>query len=571
MNTRADIQSHNARLGVILAGFGLVLLVLVGRALDLHVLDREFLQNQGDARYLRDVSIPAHRGMITDRHGEPLAVSTPVDSVWANPSKLAAVRDRWPELARRLDMDLPRLTELIDTRQEREFIYLRRHMEPDQARRVMDLQIPGLALQREYRRYYPTGEVTAHILGFTNIDDIGQEGVELGLEEQLRGVPGIKRVLKDRLGQVIDDVESVREPSPGRDIALSIDRRIQYLTYRELKAAVQHHGAKSASAVVLDATSGEVLAMVNQPAFNPNNREDRTSSRTRNRAVTDVFEPGSTMKPFTVAAGLASGRFRSETIIDTHPGFLSLAGYTIRDHHNYGRIDLPTLIQKSSNVGASRIAMSLEPQRLWDVFHGVGFGISTGSRFPGEAVGSLKPYKAWYPVEQATLSYGYGLSVTALQLTRAYSVLANGGVMRPVSFVRLGRDEAPAGEQVLPQKEVDQVLKMLEKVVQQGGTGTAAQVAGYHVAGKTGTVRRAANGGYAQDSYTALFAGMAPANRPRLVMIVKIDDPSAGEYYGGSVSAPVFSKVMDGALRLLNVPPDDLPATRVALAEEPRR
>ena len=425
--------------GVLLLG----VVALLWRMGDLNLNQRDFLQGQGDARYLRTVAIPAHRGMITDRNGEPLAISTPVESVWANPQELAHARESWPKLARLLEMSVDELEQQLARRMDREFVYLRRHINPELAEKVMALRIPGVALQPEYRRYYPMGEVVAHVVGFTNIDDAGQEGVELMMDERLRGTPGSKRVIKDRLGRIVENVESISEPRAGDDLQLSIDRRVQYLAYRELKAAVQRHHAKAGSAVVLDVTTGEVLAMVNQPAYNPNNRSDLSSKRFRNRAVTDVFEPGSTMKPFTISAALESGRFRPTTAIDTSPGMLRLGGFTIRDSHDYGRIDVSTVIQKSSNVGASRIALALEPRRLWDMLSRFGFGYDTGSGFPGEAAGLLNAYQDWREVERATISYGYGLSVTPLQLVSAYATLAAEGKHRPVSFFKVDKDKLP--------------------------------------------------------------------------------------------------------------------------------
>ncbi len=525
---------------------------------DLNLNQREFLQGQGDARYLRVVEIPAHRGMITDRNGEPMAISTPVESVWANPQELATARGRWPELSKQLELPTGYLEKLLAGRMEKEFVYLRRHVNPELAEKVIALGVPGVSLQPEYRRYYPMGEVAAHVVGFTNIDDSGQEGIELMMDETLRGTPGSKRVIKDRLGQVVENVESISDPRHGEDLQLSLDQRIQYLAYRELKAAVNHHHARAGSLVLLDVTTGEILAMVNQPAYNPNNRGDLDSARFRNRAVTDLFEPGSTMKPFTIAAALESGKYRPHTPVNTSPGMLKLAGFTIRDAHNYGLIDVATVIKKSSNVGASRIALSLKPQRLWDAFVRFGFGYDTGSGFPGEAAGLLDAYQDWGQAERATVSYGYGLSVTSLQLANAYAALAADGKQRPISFLKRNRDQLPEARQVIAPEVAREVRKMLEAVVQKGGTGTRAQVAGYRVAGKTGTVRKASGGGYNEDNYYSVFAGLAPVSKPRLAMVVVVDSPDDGEYYGGVISAPVFGRVMEGALRLLDIPPDDL-------------
>lgn len=551
-------------LGMLLAG----LAALVWRAFDLQLEERDFLRGQGEARHLRVVSVPAHRGMITDRHGEPLAISTPVDSVWANPQELIVARERLPELAQLLGLPVDGVQQLLAGRGDREFVYLRRHVTPDLGRAVLALGLPGVALQREYRRYYPAGEVAGHVLGFTNIDDIGQEGIELAYDDHLRAESGSKQVIKDRLGHVIDEVGSVRDPRPGRDLRLSLDRRIQYLAYRELKAAVQQHQARSATAVVLDARTGEVLAMVNQPSFNPNNRRVLNSENYRNRAVTDVFEPGSTLKPFTIAAALESGRYRPGTPIDTTPGWLQVGRLTVRDIRDFGPIDVATVITKSSNVGVTKIALDLPTEALWQVLHQAGFGAPTGSGFPGEVAGLLSSPRRWSPVEVATLSYGYGLSTTPLQLAQAYAMLANGGVRVPVSL--LARDDQPAGERILERATVDALLRMMETVVSPVGTARRAAVTGYRVAGKTGTVKKSIAGGYADDRYVAVFAGLAPASRPRLVTVVVISEPQGKEYYGGLVAAPAFARIMAGALRLMNIAPDD-PAAWQALDADGKR
>jgi len=428
----------------------------------------------------------------------------------------------------------------------------------------MALGLPGVNLQREYRRYYPAGEVTAHVVGFTNIDDRGQEGLELAYDEWLRGTPGSKRVLRDRLGRVVRNVEQIRKPEPGRDLTLSLDRRIQYLAYRELKRAVFHHQARSGSLVILDVHTGEVLAMVNQPSFNPNDRRQFLPAQTRNRAVTDVFEPGSTIKPFTIAAALLSGRYRPNTLIDTSPGHYRLGRAVIRDDRDYGRINLTTVIQKSSNVGASKIALSLPDELLYRVQDSFGFGAVTGSGFPGEVGGLINDAGHWRRIEKATVAYGYGISVTALQLVRAYAALADDGRLHPVSFLRVTSPE-PA-RRVLPARVARQIRRMLEAVVADGGTGTRARIAGYRVAGKTGTVKKAVAGGYSEDRYVSVFAGFAPASHPRLAMVVIVNEPRDGIYYGGLVAAPVFSRVMAGALRMLGVAPDAAPAHPLRLA-----
>jgi cell division protein FtsI (penicillin-binding protein 3) len=554
------------RRNAVLGFFALAFVVLAGRAFDLQILKQDFLRGEGDARHLRVVSIPAHRGMLLDRNGEPVAVSTPVDSVWANPRETLQSPERIAELARVLGMDGRELQRRLSERATREFVYLRRHVNPDVAARVEALGVPGVALQREFRRYYPMGEVAAHVLGFTNIDDQGQEGLELALDERLTGQPGAKRVLRDRLGRVIRDVENIRPARPGQDVTLTLDQRVQYLAYRELKAAVQAHGARAGSVVVMDARSGDILAMVNQPAYNPNNRSGPRGDASRNRAVTDVFEPGSTIKPFTVAAALESGAVRPDATLDTAPGLFRVGRHTIRDIRNYGRIDLATLLGKSSNIGASKLALGMEPEHLWTLFHRAGLGRGTGSGFPGEAAGLLRDFYYWRDVERATLAFGYGMSVTPLQLAQAYAALANDGVMPAPRFVQ-GQAVRPP-ERVMSAETAVRVRRMLEGAISPDGTGHRAAVEAYRVAGKTGTVRKSGAGGYAEDRYVAVFAGIAPASRPRLVMVVTIDEPAGEEYYGGQVAAPVFSRVMQGAVRLLDIPPDDLPELQSVSAGE---
>ncbi len=545
---------------LVMGAVGCAMALLAFRGVDLQMLNKDFLQKQGTARHLRVVSIVAHRGSILDRDGEPLAVSTPVDSVWVDPKEFIKAKPRWEALARALGISGAQLERTLAGREHRGFVYIKRRIAPSLAQQVMALEIPGVSLQREYRRYYPAGEVTGHLLGFTDVDDVGLEGIELAYDGWLRGTPGSKRVIKDRLGHIVEDVEQIRRPRPGRDLRLTIDRRIQYLAYRELLTAVKRHKAKAGSVVVLDARTAEVLAMVNQPAFNPNNRQDLRGERYRNRAVADMFEPGSTLKPFTIAAALQSGHYRPDSLIDTAPGYYRVGGHTVRDNRNYGLIDVTTVIQKSSNVGASKIALSLSPETIWQAFHRVGFGEPTSADFPGESSGVFTDYEGWSQLERATLSFGYGVAVTALQLARAYTVLAGDGRLRPVSVVMNEQDALPeSGAPVFSHRVIQQVRHMMERVVSREGTALKASVPGYRVAGKTGTVRKSIAGGYAEDRYLALFAGMAPASDPRLVMVVVIDEPRAGEFYGGEVAAPVFAKVMAGALRLLAVPPDGLP------------
>lgn len=549
-------------LGALFAG----LVLLAARAAYLQVLSADYLQAQGQVRYTRVIKDHAHRGMVLDRNGVPLAISTPVDAVWAHPATTLGERRHLAPLARVLQMVPDELVRVLERNQGREFVYLRRHVPPELAERVMALQVPGVALLREYRRYYPAGPVAGHVVGFTNIDDQGQEGLERAYDARLRATPGTKRVLKDLQGNAVEIVESIQLPVAGRDLVTSLDRRIQYLAYRELKAAVEANGAQAGAAVVLDASTGEVLALVNEPDFNPNNRGSLRSESFRNRAVTDLYEPGSTLKPFTVAAALESGKFLPDTPIDTAPGLFRVGGKVIRDINNNGVISVARVIEKSSNVGASKIALSIGRDALWRVLRRVGFAASTGSGLPGEAAGLLNPPSTWVPIDQVSISYGYGISVTPLQLARAYAVLANGGELPPVTLLR--QDAEPERVRVMSGEVADSVRGMLELAVA-SGTGGAARVPDYRVAGKTGTVHKLMPGGYASDEYVAWFAGFAPVERPRLVMVVTIDSPRRGRYFGGEVAAPVFRQVISGALRLLDIPPDAprAPATRFVSAK----
>jgi len=550
-----------SRLYAFLLIFLLCSVALVARAVNLQIVDTEFLQDQGEARYLREVRVPNRRGNILDRNGEPLAVSTPVDSVWVNPKELLQTPEDIAPLAQVLGVEADEIERRLTQRSEREFVWLRRRLHPDVAAEIEALALHGVYLQKEYRRFYPAGEVTSHVIGFTNIDDVGQEGLELAYNDWLAGKPGLKRVIRDRLGRTVEHVEMVREAEPGRDLTLTLDRRLQYLAYRELKRTVLKHGARSGSVVLLDVKTGEVLAMVNQPSYNPNHA-DFDSDGLRNRAITDVFEPGSVMKPFAVASALETGRWTPTTPIDTTPGRINISGHTISDHHNYGPIDVTRLITKSSNVGATKIALDLEPAHMWDTYNRFGFGDVTGTGFPGESAGVLRNYKRWRRVEQATLAYGYGISVTVLQLAEAFAALADDGRLRRPSLV-MGAQNPPIS--ILDPKIANELVAMLETVTGPEGTGKTARVKNYRVAGKTGTSRKASAAGYA-SRYIASFAGFAPASDPRIVGVVMINDPSAGEYYGGLVAGPLFSTVMEGALRLLDVPPDDY-ATLVAQAD----
>ena len=550
------------RLSVLVAFF-CAIVVLGARALDMQVLHSAFFERQGEARQLRHVVIPANRGDIVDRNGEPLAISTPVNSIWLNPGEFSAESDAVSQLARLISVDPERLKNRISAYQDREFMYLKRHVSPGLANQVLDLKIKGIALQDEYRRYYPAGEVASHVIGFVDIDDNGQEGVELAFDEWLKGEPGRKQVLRDRYGRAVDDVKRISSSEPGKPIRLSVDKRLQYLTYRTLKAAVLKHNAVAGSAVVLDVDSGEVLAIANQPSFNVNDRSQLRPGSTRNRAVTDVFEPGSTMKPLTIAAALESGRWRDYYKVETGPGYMQVMGNTIRDTSNYGDLDVAGVVFKSSNVGISKIALSLDAEQQWNMYQKLGFGSDTGSGFPGEASGRLSDGALNNDFERATLAFGYGVSVTSLQLARAYAAIASGGYLKPVSF--LHQEQSPVGERVMSAETAAAVRKMMRQVVSAKGTGKQAKVANYSVAGKTGTVHKFTAGGYAEDRYLSIFTGMVPADDPRLVMVVMIDEPRNGEYFGGEVSAPVFSKVMAGAMRLLDVPPDSVEAGRLVL------
>lgn len=545
--------------------FILIISVLLFRAVYLQIKNTDFLQNQGNARHLRTLSIVAHRGMLMDRNGEPLAISTPVESVWVNPAQFMTVRSQWPTLIKLLNIKRSELEALLADRMQREFVYIKRHISPSVATKIRALNLSGVFLQREYRRYYPTGEICAHILGFTNVDDHGQEGLELALNDFLKGITGAKRVIQDKNGQVIALMESLQLPHPGHNVRLSIDRRVQYFAYRELKTAVLRARARAGSAIILDVQTGEVLAMVNQPAYNPNNRGELQSARYRNRVVTDVFEPGSSLKPFTIAAALESGKYTPTTRINTHPGYLQLDRYKVSDARNYGVIDLTTVIQKSSNVGASKIALSLSAKKLWQLLTQVGFGHISGSGFPGEVTGYLPHFSQWHTTEHATISFGYGISVTLLQLARAYAVLGNDGILPPIRFLSLEEEKSRKIQEdrfkekpVMQAKTARQVLRMLETVVKPGGTGAGAHIEGFRVAGKTGTVHKHIAGGYSENNYLSLFAGIVPASAPRLVMVVLIDEPRRGSHYGGKVAAPVFAKVLVNALRLLNIPPDNV-------------
>jgi cell division protein FtsI (penicillin-binding protein 3) len=561
-----DPGRFRLRSRLVVAGLTLMAATLGARAVHLQVLDQEFLAQEGDKRYLREATVPAHRGAIVDRFGEPLAVSSPVDTVWVNPQVLAQSPEEITRLAKELKRDPKWLAQRVTSNLDRQFLYVARHMDPEDAGRVRALGIAGVELMREYKRYYPNGEVTGHVLGFTNLDEAGQEGLELAYNRSLAGEDGLKRVIKDAKGRIVENVESIRAPRPGEDLETSIDLRIQYLAYRELKSAVRRYRALAGSVIVLDVQTGEVLAMVNQPSFNPNDRSQYDVARYRNRAVTDIIEPGSSIKPFVLAAALDSGKYRRDSLVDTASFQVGIK--TIDDKHELGTADLATILARSSNTGMARIALSLDRDQIHRTLTALGFGQVSASGFPGESAGLLSAAGHWRPIAVATIAYGYGLSVTPLQLAQAYATVGAYGLHRPVTFERV--DGPPAGERALVEKVSRDLIGLLEGVVAPDGTGIKARVPGYRVAGKTGTAWKAAGGGYSEHRYTAVFAGLVPASRPRLAALVLIDEPTGTEYYGGDVAAPVFAAVMSGALRLMGVAPDDLsrvaPATVVQAA-----
>jgi cell division protein FtsI (penicillin-binding protein 3) len=534
---------------------------LLGRIATLQVLpdaDRgfEFLQGQGNARTLRSEPISAYRGVITDRNGEPLAVSTPVKSIWANPQVLLQRPQQWSALSQKLGWSNAELESRLSRFAHKEFIYLERHLPPHEAQEILALDIDGVYAQREYRRYYPAGEVAAQLVGITDVDDRGQEGMELAYDAWLAGESGSKQVIKDLRGRTVKDLGLTQAARSGRPLALSIDLRLQYLAHRELKQAVQEFGAKAGSVVVLDVHTGEVLAMVNQPSYNPNDRASIKAASLRNRALTDVFEPGSTMKPLAMVAALETERFKPYTVIDTTPGYVQVGRKTLLDPINYGELTLSRVIAKSSQVGMTKLALKLEPSVIRNMYYRLGLGQGTGTGFPGEAVGVLPSYTRWKPIQQATYAFGYGLNLTMVQLAQAYSVIASGGIKHPVSLLRKEADEVPS-ETIVDRQYTQEVMAMLRQVVAKGGTGTRAKVEAYTVAGKTGTSHKADAGGYAEHRYVGSFVGVAPADDPAIVVAVMIDEPRVDKYHGGQVAAPIFSSITGGALRLLQQPPEN--------------
>jgi cell division protein FtsI (penicillin-binding protein 3) len=541
-------------------------LALVWHLANLQVLpdnDRgyTFLQDQGESRTLRTESITAYRGVITDRNGEPLAVSTPVSSLWVNPQTLLQAPQRWAQLSQALGWNKAELESRLARYSAREFMYLERHMPPQAAEEILALDIPGVYSQTEYRRYYPAGDVTAHLVGMTDIDDRGQEGMELAYDTWLSGESGAKQVLKDLRGRTIKELQLIKAARSGQSLTLSIDLRLQYLAHRELKNAVEGSGAIAGSLVILDVDTGEILAMVNQPSFNPNDRSHARGAGLRNRAITDNYEPGSTVKPLAVMAALETGRYKPHDLINTSPGYVQVGTKTLKDPINYGTLDLSMVIAKSSQVGMTKLALDLEPDIIRNMYARLGIGEVIGTGFPGEASGLLPAHKRWRPIQRATLAFGYGMNVSVLQMAQAYSVIASGGVKRPVSLLRV--DQAPESVRVVDERLAQDVTVMLRRVASTEGTASRARAISYTVAGKTGTSRKVGPQGYDEKRHMASFVGIAPAENPRIVAVVVIDEPKTDQYSGGLVAAPVFSKVAEGALRMLHVPPQQtVPLTK---------
>lgn len=547
-------SNHRARLIAISLFLGLLLVALVIRMIDLTVLHRKFLQGQGNARSLRVVDIPAHRGMITDRQGIPVAISTPVESIWVNPKEFAPDKEQFMQLAKYLHLSPKELSRKIVNGEHKGFLYLQRQLPPNEAKKIVKLKIAGVYSQQEFKRYYPESDSISQLLGFTNVDDQGLEGIELAYQDWLMGVVGKKKVIKDRLGRVIEDLGMVKEPRPGHQLTLSIDRRLQYLAYSELYNTVNTFHAKSGSVVVVDTETGEILAMANYPSYNPNARGHYDKETYRNLALTDTFEPGSVIKPFSIASALETGLFSPQTIIDTNPSWMSVHGKVVRDVHNYGVLDVTGVLEHSSNVGVTKMVLASPPEQLIGLLQRSGFSQRPETGYPGESEGTLVKAKDANPFVLATLGFGYGISVTAIQLAKASLIFANKGKLIPVTLLHGYNHDA--GVQVIKEKTAEQVLAMME-AVSKNGTGKSGRVPGYRVAGKTGTARVAGINGYKDRKYTASFMGIAPVSKPKFVVVVVIHEPSRTSYYAASVAAPLFAKVMSNALRLFNIPADE--------------
>ncbi|MBS0608598.1 MAG: penicillin-binding protein 2 [Proteobacteria bacterium] len=541
----------------IVALVALGFLTLAGRAAYVQVFGNAFFQRQGEVRFARTLELPANRGRILDRNGLILASSVPAASIWAIPEDVdndsPEVQQKLKQLARLIGMPLPSLmAKLAD--EDKTFVWVKRQLDWDVGQQIVALGVKGIYLRKEYKRQYPEGESAAHVVGFTNVEDHGQEGMELAFDKDLAGKPGSRRVIKDRLGRVVEGVGAEVPPLDGRDMQLSIDSKVQFFAYQKLRDTVAEHKAKAGSVVVLDAHTGEVLALANYPSYDPGRRGKLTGEQLRNRALTDVFEPGSTMKPITIGLALNSGRVRPETVVDTSPGRLTITGSTINDTHNYGALTVEGVIQKSSNVGTTKIAMQMPAQEMWETFSAVGFGQKPQIAFPGAVSGRLRPYKTWRPIEQATMSYGYGLSASLFQMARSYTVFANGG--KVIGATMLKTDQPAVGVPVFSERTSTQVRKMLQMAAGPGGTGQKAQTVGYSVGGKSGTARKQVGKSYASGKYRAWFTGLAPVDKPRIIVAVMIDEPSNGVFYGGAVAAPVFSEVVQQTLRMMGVAPD---------------
>jgi len=573
MKRQDNLQSdHQIKFSALRHYFVLLVLLtllvgLVVRALYLQIYEQDFLASQGVQRQIRTIETPAYRGTILDRFGTPLAISTPVDSVWVNPSEILQNLPALKRVTSKLDLNYRATVANLKQRASREFVYLKRQLEPEFARAVA-AGIEGVYRQREYHRYYPAGEVVSHLVGFTDIDDQGQEGLELVYQDWLRAQPGKRRVIRNRKGEVVEELAQVKPARSGKDIYTSIDMRLQYIAYRSLARAINYHGAKSGSAVLLDARNGEILAMVNQPSYNPNREKSMDAAQLRNRALTDVFEPGSALKPFTLAAAIDRGLYKRDSRIDTSPGWFMVSGYPVKDTRNYGVLDLTGILRKSSNVGASRIALTLKSEELWQSFTDYGFGAPTGVSFPAASSGYFRHHSQWQPVDHATMGFGYGISMSITQLARAYAVIANQGRPLELSLIRKDPEDALENQisrHVMKASTASDVLAMMEEVVGPKGTAQRAAIPGYRIAGKTGTAKKSVDGGYQKDDYVAVFAGIAPASNPRLVMAVMIDEPTQNGYYGGVVAAPVFQEVVSNALRILDIAPDDLPTLQVKM------
>ena len=553
---KAQLKTFNGRryfsLGLIL----LVFILLFMRAVQLQLLDAEFYEQKGIKTQVSVVEIPAHRGVIKDRHGEALAISTPVYSISANPRVILQHPESIVSVARILQLDPVRLRSKIESRAEKYFVYLKRHVPPAVAETIMHSQLAGISTQEEYRRYYPAGDMLAHVIGLTNIDGEGIDGIEHAYDDWLHGEPGKKRVLRDGKRQIIADIESIEAPKQGSELVLSIDKRIQYLAHRELKRAIQKHAAASGSVVVLSVATGEVLAMTNLPVYNPNDRRNAIHNQMRNRAITDRFEPGSTIKPFLLAASLERDIHSLNSVIETAPGHFQYGQLAVKDARNYGQITLSTLLAKSSNVGAVKVALNMQPATIWSLYQAVGFGQLTGSGMTGETEGELESYSEWNKLQRATIAFGYGMSTTSLQLARAYSVLANDGIRLPVTFI--AHQDPPPGTRVISAATTTAIVNMMRGVVSAEGTGSRAQMKSYSSAGKTGTSKKFIKGGYSEEDYVALFAGFAPYNNPQIVVVVMVDTPTSNGYSGGMVAAPAFAKIAEGSLRLMNILPDQI-------------